>query len=201
MPSNWFLIIPILTALTGLLCARLPVFLLLRPVTPIRFLGIRFQGLLAASQPAIAKMAGGYISREFSLEPLELKIKDPANFEKIKPTIEIHIDDFLRNKLKEQMPMIGMFIGDKTINTMKEVFIREIGEMFPSILGQFAGNLRSEFNLGELAEAKIAAINMEQAVSAIESRISVPVRKLGLTGFLIGLAIGLLQFAIILLAA
>ncbi|RYY58839.1 MAG: DUF445 domain-containing protein [Chitinophagaceae bacterium] len=201
MSNNWLLLIPLLTALTGLLCARLPFTLLLHPVKPVRFLGFTFQGVLPAARATLASEAGLFISRQFSLDGLEQKINDPSNFEKIRPMIEVHIDEFLRVKLKEQMPMISMFIGDKTIVSLKEVFIKEIGELFPKIIGQFAGNLKNEFNVQAMATEKIAAIDMSQATAAIEKKMARPLRMIAITGFLVGLAVGIIQLLIVLAIA
>jgi hypothetical protein len=39
------------------------------------------------------------------------------------------------------MPMIGMFIGEKTINELKAVFITELESLFPVIMKSYLGNL------------------------------------------------------------
>ena len=197
MTNYWLLLIPLITALTGLVCARLPFTLLLHPVKPRRILGLNFQGVLPGAHARIAEEAGLLISQQFSLDNLEQKINDPSSFDKLRPLIEVHIDDFLRNKLKEQMPMISMFIGDKTIVSLKEVFIKEIAELFPVIMGQLAGNLKNEFDLRSILTAKIAGIDMQKATTAIETRLSRPLRMVGLTGFFIGLAAGLLQLLLL----
>ena len=116
------------------------------------------------------------------------------------PLIEKHMDDFLRNKLKEKMPMISMFIGDKTINTLKEVFLKEIEDLFPQVMKQFAGNLKSELNIEQMVVTKIIRhlrrtdwnqrfIRTWQKNSAIAA----------LSGAAIGLLIGVIQLVIILL--
>jgi hypothetical protein len=35
------------------------------------------------------------------------------------------------------MPVISMFIGDKTIAQLKEVFLEELHQIFPTLLSQF----------------------------------------------------------------
>ncbi|MET0635228.1 MAG: hypothetical protein ABWZ25_04320 [Chitinophagaceae bacterium] len=197
MMNYWFLLIPFLTAITGMICVQLPFLLLFRPVRPFRFFGTTFQGIFPALQSSVASQAGLYVSQQFPLDVLENKINDPANFERIRPMIEVHIDDFLRNKLKEQMPMISMFIGDKTIVSLKTVFINEIADLFPRIMAQFAGNLRSEFNIQELVTGKILAIDPVKAREVFESKTRKPLGKLAVTGFFVGLIIGLLQLLLI----
>jgi hypothetical protein len=48
---------------------------------------------------------------------------------------------FLRIKLKDEMPMLSMFIGDKTITSLKKFFMQEIEILFPQVMKQFAANL------------------------------------------------------------
>ncbi len=59
------------------------------------------------------------------------------------PFVEGHIDIFLREKLKEKMPAIAMFIGDKTIGMMKSSLMDEIQLLLPELL-QKAGKSLSE---------------------------------------------------------
>ena len=130
--NYWLLLIPLLTAATGWLTLQITLLSLFRPFKPRKILGFSLQGILPAKQHQIALKAGQIAAAEFSsFAAIEQKISDPRNMNKIKPLIETHIDDFLRIKLKDQMPMISMFIGDKTINTLKTVFMNEIEELFP----------------------------------------------------------------------
>src|SRR5688500_10342705 len=106
--NYWFLLIPLLTAATGWLTFQIILWHLFRPFKPRRILGFSLQGILPAKQHQLAAKAGQIAAAEFaSFADIEKKISDPANMHKIKPLIETHIDDFLRNKLKDQMPMIS----------------------------------------------------------------------------------------------
>lgn len=195
MINFWILLIPVLTAFAGWLTIKVAFTLLFRPEYPRRFMGITFHGVIPRHQKQIARHAGDFAAASFSLDSIEEKIKDPKNFDAVKPLIESHIDEFLRYKLKEQMPMISMFIGDKTIQTLKTVFIQEIESLFPRVMHQFAGNLKQELNIASLVTNKLEAI----APSMIEKQLK---RKLGnaaLLGALIGLLVGLIQLAILLL--
>lgn len=59
-------------------------------------------------------------------------VSDPLS--KLMPLIDTRLDDFFRNRLAEKLPMISMFIGDKTIEQLKAVFIAELESLFPEIL-------------------------------------------------------------------
>lgn len=181
--NYWLLLIPLVSAFIGWLIARLSVAIL-------------FQKILPQRQEELAKQIGRKVSAEFSFADIEKKISDPANAKKILPLVEEHVDDFLRNKLKAKMPVIGMFIGDKTINSMKEVFLKEIEEMFPKILGQFAGNLQQDLDVESMVTKRISAIPTTQI-----EKMAAPVLKYYLTmGAIIGFCAGLVNVIIFLLA-
>lgn len=192
--NYWILLIPVLTAFAGWLTIKVAFTLLFRPVLPTKILGFTFQGIIPRYQKQMASHAGNFAAASFSLDSIEEKIKDPKNFEAVKPVIETHIDDFLRYKLKEQMPMISMFIGDKTIQSLKTVFIQEIENLFPRVMHQFAGNLKQELNIASLVTSKIESI----APSLIEAQLKPKLGKATLLGVLIGLLIGVLQLIILL---
>lgn len=197
--NYWLVLIPLLSAFIGWITVRLAIKLLFRPYTPKKILGFSLQGILPAQKMEIARQAGNYVAKQFSLAGIEQKINDPKNFEAVKPLIETHIDDFLRNKLKEQMPMISMFIGDKTINTLKTIFIQEIETLFPQVMQQFAGNLKNEFNPEQMVVSKITSLSPQQLETAFYHNMKKEMRVASLFGTAIGLLIGLLQLAIILL--
>ena len=110
--------------------------------------------------------------------------------DKIKPLIETHIDDFLRNKLKDQMPMISMFIGDKTINTLKTVFMKEIEDLFPQVMQQFAGDLKNDLNIEQMVVLKIKNIPPEKLESLLYQNLAKEFRLVSAGAVVIGLLIG-----------
>lgn len=110
------------------------------------------------------------------------------------PVVEEHVDDFLRNKLKEKMPVIGMFIGDKTINSLKEVFLKEIEDLFPQVLKQFTSNLRSQLDIETMVVNKITSVSSRQ----LEKMVSPALKYLQLTGAITGFIIGAINLVIFL---
>jgi uncharacterized membrane protein YheB (UPF0754 family) len=182
--NYWLLLIPLISAFIGWLIARISIAVLFRRILPQR-------------QEDLAKRIGRTISNEFSFADIEKKIGDPANAKKILPLVEEHVDDFLRNKLKAKMPVIGMFIGEKTINSMKEVFLKEIEEMFPRILTQFAGNLQQELDVESMVTTRISSIPTGQI-----EKMAAPVLKYYLAiGAITGFCAGLINLLIFLLAS
>ena len=199
--NYWLLSIPLLSAFIGWVTIKLAVKLLFKPYNPVSFLGFKIEGLFPARKKDIAIAASKYATAQFAggLDGLEQKISDPKNFESVKPLIEDHMDDFLRNRLKEQMPMISMFIGDKTISSLKTIFIQEIESLFPQVMLQFSGTLKRQFNIEDLVREKINAISPENLHTLVYSQLTKPLRSTSMLGAGIGFLIGLIQLAIILL--
>jgi len=138
------------------------------------------------------------VSKELlSFTELEAKITHPDNFKKIMPTVEEHVDDFLRNKLKEAFPMIGMLIGDRTISTLKDIFMKELETLFPVIMKAYMQNLQKELDVEKLISEKISAFTPDKLETLLYQTMGKELRLAGLVGALVGLLIGLIQVGII----
>jgi len=195
--NYWLLLIPFISAFIGWVTNWVAIKMLFHPRTPKKILGITFQGIFPKRQQQFAEKLGRTISTEFlSFADIEEKISNPDNVKKILPLVETHIDDFLRNKLKEQMPMISMFIGDKTINNLKTVFMQEIEILFPTVMKQFAGNLQNELDIEKIVVAKVAGFSSDKLEELLLQIMSKEFRFVEIIGGVIGFLIGLLQIII-----
>ena len=76
---------------------------------------------------------------------------DNSNFDAVLPFIDAKLDDFFKRKLSEKLPMISMFIGDKTIHQLKEVFIEELKQLFPELVTNLVTHSKMEL-LNNLAQ-------------------------------------------------
>ena len=108
-------------------------------------------------------------------------------------TIEAHIDDFLRNKLKDEMPVISMFIGDKTIGNLKTMFMKEIETLLPIVMKQYAANLKTELDLEQIVITKVAAFSSDKLEEVLYQIMSKEFRFVEIIGAVIGFLIGSLQ--------
>ncbi|WP_051416702.1 hypothetical protein [Asinibacterium sp. OR53] len=118
----------------------------------------------------------------FSFDEIRRKITHPDNVQQIMPLVEAHIDHFLREKLSAEMPMISMFIGEKTIQQLKGIFIAEIQTLFPDMLSQYLDKLERELDL-----KKILAVQLRK-----------PLRKARIMAGVFGFAVGLVQAGLLL---
>lgn len=198
---NWWLviIIPVTSAFVGWLSNRLLIKMFFRPLKPVRILGFTVQGIFPKRQQQLAQTLGALASRELlSFGDLQEKITSPDSIKKIMPVAEVHIDDFLRNKLKIAFPMIGMLIGDRTINTLKEIFMNELETIFPVIMKEYLQNLQNDLDLEQTITNKIATLQAEKIEETLYQTMGKELRMVGLFGGAAGLLIGLVQVIIIL---
>jgi len=180
--NYWLLLIPIMSAILGWLCTWVAGKVFINKIIPAR-------------RESLAKTIGKAVSGAFSFSDLENKITDPDIIKKIMPVVEEHVDDFLRNKLKEKMPVVSMFIGNKTIDSLKEVFLKEIEDLFPHVLKQFTANLQVELNIEAMVSNKITNVSVAQ----LHAGLSPALRYFHIWGSITGFVIGVINLLIFLI--
>ena len=193
-------LIPFISAFIGWFTNWIAIKMLFHPREPKIILGIRFQGIFPKRQQQFAEKLGKLVSEELlSFEDIEAKISNPNNISKLMPFVEAHIDHFLRVKLAEQMPVISMFIGDKTINQLKEVFINELTELFPVIMKNYMNNLQEDLDLEKIVTQKVAGFSSDKLENILNAIMAKEFRFVEIIGGVLGFLIGLLQVLLTLL--
>jgi len=198
----WLITIPIISAFIGWFTNWIAIKMLFHPREPKKFLGMTFHGIFPKRQKQFAEKLGKLVSEELlSFAEIKDKIAAPGNAEKLVPFLEEHIDHFLKEKLKQSMPVIGMFIGDKTIQQLKEVFIAELQSLFPQIMEKYMTNLQSELDLEKIVTAKVSGFSSDKLESILNSIMSKEFRFVEILGGVLGFIIGIIQVVISVLAA
>lgn len=198
--NYWLLIIPFISAFIGWVTNWIAIKMLFHPREPKKILGITFQGIFPKRQQQFAEILGKLVSDEFfSYSDIEEKISDPGNLKKIMPLIEAHVDDFLRERLSKELPIVSMFVGDKTIGRLKGAFMKEIETLFPNVMKQYAGNLKNDLNLEQLVVKKVSGFSSTKLEETLYKSMSKELRQMRLLGALIGFIIGMVQVVITLL--
>ncbi len=198
--SFWLLTIPLISAFIGWFTNWIAIKMLFHPREPKKILGITFHGIFPKRQQQFAEKLGRLVSHELlSFTDIEAKITDPKNLDKIMPMVDEHIDKFLRVKLAEAMPMISMFIGDKTINQLKEVFLKEMQELFPVIMTNYMGTLKDQLDLEKIVINKVASFSSDKLESILNQIMAKEFKFVEIIGGVLGFIIGLLQVLITLL--
>ena len=192
---------PIIAAFIGWITNWIAIKMLFHPRLPKKILGITFQGIFPKRQQQFAEKLGKLVSEELlSFTDIEKKITDPKNIQQLMPVVETHIDQFLRQKLAEEMPIISMFIGENTIQQLKATFMKELEILFPVIMQRYMGHLQKELDLERIVIEKVASFSTDKLESILTSIMSREFRFIERLGAILGFIIGLLQVLLTLLS-
>jgi uncharacterized membrane protein YheB (UPF0754 family) len=200
MNYYWLILIPIISALIGWFTNWVAIKMLFHPKKPVKVLGITFQGVFPKKQYQFAEKLGKIVGTELlSFKEIEQKISHPENIQKIMPLVEGHIDNFLRVKLSEQMPVISMFIGNKTIEQLKAVFINELQELFPVIMNNYMHKLQNDLDLEKIVFEKVKNFSSDKLEEMLNSLMQKEFKFIEILGGILGFLIGIIQVIITLL--
>jgi len=198
--NKWLFLIPLISAFIGWFTNWIAIKMLFHPRSPKKILGITFHGIFPKRQKQFAEHLGRLVSKELlSFKDIEEKITHPDNIKKVMPLVDEHIDSFLRNKLAATMPMLSMFIGDKTIAQLKEVFMAELEELFPQLMKNYMNSLQSELDLEKIVIDKVAGFSSDKLEEVLNNIMSKEFRFVEIIGAVLGFIIGLLQVLVTLL--
>ena len=92
------------------------------------------------------------------------QLTENDSFEAMRPVINDKLEDFFRHKLSAKLPMISMFIGDKTIEELKAVFLEELALLFPLLIGEFGAHLNRD--LQQQWQQKFRTILQQKIIKA-----------------------------------
>jgi hypothetical protein len=128
-------LLPLLVACFGWLISWGFIKIIFFPHQSIRVAGREWQSLFS-------KKAG-----QISIGQILPQLTQGDSFQKLLPFIDSKLDAFFKERLVQKMPIISMFIGDKTITQLKEVFLEELEQIFPSLLSEFTQSTANAFLL------------------------------------------------------
>ena len=126
-------------------------------------------------------------ARNLNLTHLLSEEKLDTQLDKVMPIIDHKLDDFFRHRLTEKLPMISMFIGDKTIQQLKTVFLEELRQMFPTLMQSFVSNLQKDL-LEQMENQSLERLKLAAFTA------TAPLRKLAI---FIGLIWGIISHMIL----
>ncbi len=136
------------------------------------------------------------IKRLFSTDEITKKISSGGNLDKIMPVIDNHIDHFLNVKLKESMPVVGMFIGEKTIAQLKKVFLDELEILFPQVMESYTANISNEIDLQQIITDKIQLLPDEKIKFFVKQSFSKQLQNIEILGAVSGFVTGTIAVVI-----
>jgi hypothetical protein len=134
---DWWLL-PFCTAISTWLSFRILFYFLFYPASPVKVVNWNLQGYIPRY---ISKWTDQLTEKIVEAVAADNRLSEyltaPSTLQSMMPFIETHIDEFLRHKLGKAMPVVSMFVGDKTINQMKGVFMNELETLLPVVINRF----------------------------------------------------------------
>jgi len=170
---------------------------LFHPRKPFRFLGITIQGVFPKRQELFAQKLGTLVSKELiSVDELVSKINGGDATKEALPFIEQHIDRFIHTKLKEEIPLLSMFIKDSTIDGIKQSMIREIELMLPEVLRKVTDKIKTNVNVEEIVYDKVKNFSSDKLEEILYSIMKKEFVFIEVIGAVLGFIIGIVQILI-----
>lgn len=196
---NWtgYIITVLLSTFTGWITTWIAIKMLFHPRKPIKILGLTIHGIFPKNQRLIAEKLGQVVGKELlSFDEIEQKVTNPENLQKLRPDIEHHIDNFLRNKLKDVFPMLSMLIGEKTILQLKDAFLLELESLFPVLMKGYMAKLEKDLDLEKIVTEKVASFSTQKLEDILNQITKKEFKFLEFVGGFFGFIIGLIEIAV-----
>ncbi len=193
-----YLVIIFFSSLTGWFIPWILIKGLFWPIKPINIAGIRLHGIIPSKQGYLAEKIGKSFQSAFeAYKGLDEKLANPVLLEKLRPEIEVHIDHFLKEKLKTVFPILAPFIGDKTLNQFKNAFLTEIDNLLPVLINNYMSELKKEIKLDGIISDKFNALSMQTVKDVFHKNMKNEFRYFMAASTLFGLISGILTSVIL----
>jgi uncharacterized membrane protein YheB (UPF0754 family) len=200
MSNLIFWLQPLISMFIGWFTTWVAIKMLFHPRNPVRFMGITIQGVFPKRQYQVAQKLGAVVAQELiHFDEIAVMLKDPDQLKNLTPTIEKHLDSFLRVKLKEKMPVISMFVGDGTIQKIKDGMLEEIEVLLPEIIQQYTDSLAKKIDIEKMVTDKVANYSSDKLEEILQAVMKKEFWFLEVVAAALGLLIGLIQMGLSLL--
>ena len=196
------LLIPVISALASWLMIRLFIRHFFRPTGIVKFLGGSVQGIIPENKKQIAAVVAAAVNKELlNADSIHKILSRPETLQRAMPEIDVHIDHFINVKLKESLPVISMFIGESVTKQLKDLFMKELEELFPSVMSQFIDGLEQSNEIEHEIETKILSIPTAVIEATFYRIFKKELIKVEIGFAAAGFITGIVQLLILLLAA
>lgn len=190
-------LIPIISAFIGWFTNYIAIKMLFHPKKPVNILGFKVQGIFPKRQQQFAQKLGVLVATELiHFDEIAGQLKDPEQLKALNPVIEKHIDDFLKIRLKEKLPVISMFVGDNTLGKIKEGIMEEIESLLPELITRYTDSLSQKINVEKMVTEKVTGFSSDKLEEILNAIMKKEFRFVEIIGGVLGFLIGLLQIAI-----
>lgn len=192
-----YILIPIVGALIGWVTNYLAVKMIFHPRRPLRFLGLRIQGLVPRRQSDLAAKIGQTVeSRLLTHEDIQEALRSPEVVAEIERAIEDQVEIFIRDKLGKN-PMIAMFLQGGMARNVRGMLTDQMKAAVPGLIDRFFERAQPGLNLKSIVQHRIEEFDLATLESIIYSIASRELRVIVILGGVLGFVVGLGQVLIL----
>jgi uncharacterized membrane protein YheB (UPF0754 family) len=189
--------LPFIAAFIGWFTNWLAIKMLFHPKEAINILGMKIQGIFPKRQMQFAEKLGSLVAKELiSFDEISSKLHDPSTVQKAMPFIEEKIDGFIKVKLKEEMPLLSMFIKEDTLDGIKKGMVHEIEGMFPTLILKMTDGMKEDLDIEKIVKDKVSNFSSDKLEEILIAIMSKEFRFVEIIGAVLGFIIGCIQILI-----
>ncbi len=156
------------------------------------------QGFIPKNIDAWALAAGEYAAAHIlNIAAMKESLLKEEKLKHIHALLDEKVDDFLRNKLKEKIPVFSMFITEGMISKMKEVLVGELQLMVPSLIEQIASGVEEQYNIKRMISDKVNAVSIPEMQNLFLRYAGKSITTLKMVVAVIGFALGIAEVLIV----
>jgi uncharacterized membrane protein YheB (UPF0754 family) len=193
---DWFpwVMLPLVGGLIGWMTNLLAVRMLFHPRKPV----CRLQGLLPRRQAELAASVGEVVGNE--LVPVDELLRGLDDVD-LTPHLSELLDEAINSKLEDvkRLPLIGGLVTPERIAQIRDAVLKQLKDKQPILMKRFKEVVKDKINIGQIAEEKLAAFDLDRLERIVNRVASKEFRAIELWGAVLGLIIGLVQATILML--
>lgn len=187
-----WLLFPLIGACIGYLTNWVAIKMLFHP----RQRRFGMQGLIPRRQRELARNIGAVVGAD--IVHLD-KMAEPLKTADLRPVLHELIEASLAARVSEwrAMPLVGAFITEERIESIRNSIIDEIVENQPAIIDRLIRLAEEHIDISQVASENIAAFDLDRLESVAMHVARTEFRAIELWGALLGFLIGLAQAGVL----
>lgn len=191
-----YILIPIVSALIGWITNYVAVKMIFHPRRPVRFLGLKIQGLVPRRHSDLAAKIGQTVeSKLLTFDDIQDALRSPEVVAEIETVIEEQVDIFLR-KLGSN-PMIAMFLQGGMARNVRGMLVDQMKTSIPGVTDRLFKRAQPKLDLKSIVQRKIEEFDIATLESIIYSIANRELRMIVILGGVLGFVVGLGQVLIL----
>jgi uncharacterized membrane protein YheB (UPF0754 family) len=192
-------LIPVVSGAIGWFAGFIAVKMLFRPVCPVTFMGMRFQGLLPRRHKELAASIADAIAHRFLTRENIIDFMKSADTERIMKNYVTakwneRIDDVLA-----VIPMAQMLFSKERLNGIRDKIADAFSGSADEFIKRLADNLAENNDLEKAVRENIMSLDAERLGTAIKKYARREFRYIERLAGIFGFIIGILQSALVIL--